>query len=168
MAKIAAKILPFKANKPIRRKINLRTPLGKINTHWVEVVHDRDPKETILQSIGDVPEGIVQFSRLLVALYKPPLVEKTGGGIILTQGMSQDDVDEYVWQGKVGLIVAMGSKAYVDDDSVKFHGVANKIGDWVWFMPSNGQQCEVNEVACRVFDSERYLNGTIPHPDYIW
>ncbi len=168
MAKTAAKILNFKLDKPPRRKINLKTPMGKINSHWVEVVHERDPKEVIEEAIGNVSADLVQFSRILVAIYKPPMVTKSKGGIILTDSMSQEDADEYYWQGKVGLIVAMGSQAYVDDEAVKFHGTRNKVGDWVWFMPSNGQACEVNEVFCRVFDSERFINGTIPHPDFIW
>lgn len=169
MAKTANIIRPKPfVGKPIRRKINLKTQMGQRNEHWVEVTHDRDPKEVILEGLGELSENVVQFSRILVAIYKPPLVTKSKGGIILTQAMSEEDVNEYYWQGKVGLIVAMGSQAYEDDDNVKFHGTRNKIGDWVWFMPSNGQACEVNETFCRVFDSERFINGTIPHPDFIW
>lgn len=157
----------FQPPKPLRRKVNLRTPLGKINKFWVVVEHDEDPKSVLLNKLGALPEGIVQASRILVAIYQPPMVEKIGS-VLLTQHMSEEDRDEYVWQGKVGLIVAMGSQAYVDDDSVKFHGVENRVGDWVWFMPSNGQGCEVNEVPCRVFESERFINGKIPNPDYVW
>ncbi len=158
----------WKPDKPIRRKINLRTPLGKINKHWVTVEHAEDPKEALFAKIGPLPEDIVQGSRILVAIYQPPMVRKTGGGIILTDAMSEEDYDEYVWQGKVGVIVAMGEKAYVDDETTKFNGLKNEIGDWVWFMPSDGQGCEVNEVPCRKFDSERFLNGKLPHPDYVW
>lgn len=158
----------FEAGRPIRRKINLRTPAGKRNTHWVEVTHDDDPKQVIQDSIGTLPADVVQFSRILVAIYKPPLITKSAGGIIFTNAMSEEDVEEYYWQGKVGLVVAMGPQAYVDDESAKFHGTKNKVGDWVWFQPSNGQACEVNETFCRVFDSERFLNGVIPHPDFIW
>ena len=163
-----SKVIPFRPSKPIRRKINLRTPVGKINKQWVEVVHEQDPKELLLESLGPLPDDIVQFSSILVAIYKPPIVSKTKGGIILLDSMSEEDVDEYYWMGKVGLIVAMGPQAYKDDDNVKFHGTANKVGDWVWFMPSNGAACEVNETFCRVFDTERFIRGTIPHPDYIW
>lgn len=167
MARTAAKVIPFKA-KPVRRKINLRTPMGKINRHWVEVLHEADPKQAILDGLGQLPADIVQFSRILVAIYKPPMVAKTGGGIILPDAMSEDDVEEYYWQGKVGMIVAMGPQAYKDDDNVKFHGTRNAIGDWVWFMPSHGMACEVNEVFCRQFESERHIIGPVPHPDFIW
>jgi co-chaperonin GroES (HSP10) len=162
----SAKVLQF--DKPIRRKINLRTPMGKVNRHWVEVVHERDPKAAILEAVGKVTDDLVQFSRILVAVYKPPIVEKTKGGIILTQSMTEDDIEEYHWQGKVGLIVAMGPQAYVDDDTTKFNGTQNRVGDWVWFRPSDGDAVEVNEVFCRIFDSERFIKGRIPHPDFVW
>ena len=157
----------FQPPRSIRRKVNLRTPIGKINKFWVVVEHEEDPKAVLLKKLGDLPEGLAQGSRILVAIYQPPMVEKVGS-VFLTQSMSEEDRDEYVWQGKVGLIVQMGAQAYVDDDNVKFHGLKNKVGDWVWFMPSNGQGCEVNEVPCRIFESERFINGTLPNPDLIW
>lgn len=153
--------------KPLRRKINLKTDAGKRNTVTVTVEHTRDPKEVLLERIGPLDPDLVQFSRIVVAIYQPPMVTKTSGGILLTQGMTDDDVEEYLWQGKVGLIVAMGPQAYVDDDSVKFHGTKNKVGDWVWFRPSDGMGCEINEVFCRVL-READILGTISNPDAIW
>ena len=155
-------------DRPIRRKLNMRTPLGKISNQWVAVEHERDPKQVILDAIGIVDKRVAEFSRILVALYQPPMVAKTAGGIILTDALTEEDRTEYIWQGKVGLIVAMGSQAYVDDETTKFHGIKHEIGDWVWFMPSNGQTCWVNEVPCRLFQSEAHINGGLPHPDYIW
>lgn len=158
---------PAFVSTPIRRKISLRTPAGKRNNVTVTFQHKTDPRQDILDRLGPLPEGIVQFSRILVAVYQPPMVEKTEGGVILTPVMQSEDLEEYLWQGKVGLIVAMGSQAYVDDESTKFHGIRNRIGDWVWFRPSNGDACEVNGVFCRLF-SESGIFGPIPHPDYVW
>ncbi len=152
---------------PIKRRINLRTAAGKRVSHTVTVEHTTDPRKSLVDRIGVVPDGVVQFSRILVAVYQPPIVQKTAGGILLTQAMSEEDIEEYLWQGKVGLIVAMGPQAYVDDDTTKFHGTKNHIGDWVWFQPSNGMGCDVNNVFCRVF-SEQHILGTLPHPDYVW
>lgn len=157
----------FTPNKGIRRKINVRTPLGERNTHWVVVEHKEDPKQAILRKIGTVPKELIQFARIVVAIYQPPMVDKTAGGVYLTEQMKKEDMEEYYWQGKVGLIVAMGPRAYVDDDTYKFHGTRNHIGDWVWFQPSNGIACEVNEVMCRVF-TEQHILGKVDHPDQIW
>lgn len=157
----------FKAPKPIRRRINLRTQAGKRIDQFVSVEHATDPRQAILDRIGEIPEGVVQFSRILVAIYQPPMVHKTAGGILLTEGMQEEDLQEFLWQGKVGLIVAKGPQAYVDDETTKFHGTSNAVGDWVWFRPSDGMPADVNEVFCRVF-FERDILGRIPHPDYIW
>ena len=155
------------APKPIRRRFSVRTPAGKRADRWVNVVHERDPKTLILDAIGQVPDGVVQFSRILVAICQPPIVEKTSGGVFLSQSIQDEDRLEHYWQGKVGLIVAMGPQAYEDADDVTFHGTRNAVGDWVWFRPSDGMFCDVNEVACRLFDSERYILGRIPHPDLV-
>ena len=156
-----------KLQKPIRRKIGLRTPAGKRLTHFVDVVHEKDPRQAILDSIGHIPEGVVQFSRILVAVYIPPTITKTAGGIILTDQMTEEDILEFSHQGKVGLCVATGAQAYVDDETTKFHGTKIEVGDWVWFRPSDGIGCDVNEQFCRVL-TERDIIGKLPHPDMVW
>lgn len=153
--------------KPIRRRISLRSPAGKLSKAWINVEHTEDPKQALLEKIGTIPDGVVQFSNILLAIYQPPIVRKTGGGIILTDQMSDDDIEEFTWQGKVSLIVAMGSLAYQDDETTKFNGIKNKVGDWVWCRPSDGMLCEVNNVMCRVV-TERHIIGTLPHPDVAW
>lgn len=157
----------FEAPKPIRRKLSLPTGGGKMTNYWVDVVHDEDPKDALIKRLGPLPGEVVQLTKILVAVYQPPMVTKTAGGVILTDKLKESDVEEYLWQGKVGLIVAMGAQAYEDDDTTKFHGVRNKVGDWVWFRPSDGMGCIVNEVFCRVL-REGDIIGRIPHPDAIW
>jgi len=152
---------------PQKRRVSINGGVGARSKASVSFQHDRDPKEVLRERVGLVPEGTVQLSKILVAVYQPPFAEKTSGGILLTQMASDQDLEEYLWQGKVGLIVAMGPQAYVDDDLTKFHGTKNNIGDWVWFRPSDGMACEVNGVFCRVF-TEAGIIGKIPHPDSIW
>lgn len=167
---ISMKLPPMDLNlapKPIRRRMNTRTPIGERGTTMVTVRHDVDAKKALLDRIGEIPEGVVQFSRILVAVYQPPVVTKLDSGLQLPGTVSEDDVREYLWQGKVGLVVAKGPQAYKDDDNFSFHGTENNIGDWVWFQPSNGLGCDVNEVFCRVLREQDIL-GRIPHPDYVW
>jgi len=162
------KSAPFVPGKVIRRKIYAgKTALGKRSKHFVEVKHERDPKELLFEKIGALPEEVVQFARILVAIYQPPMVHKTAGGLLLTEPMKEEDIEEFLWMGKVGLIVHMGPQAYEDDDTTKFHGTKNHIGDWVWCRPSDGLMVEVNEVPCRVL-AEKDIQGKIPHPDMIW
>lgn len=154
-------------DKPIRRRISVRTPVGKLSKHLVAVEHKEDPKKAILKAIGAIPDDLVHYARILVAIYLPPMVFKTAGGIMLTDPMSEEDREEYRWQGKVGLIVAMGPDAYVDDHTNIFKHKC-RVGDWVWFRPSDGAHAEVNEVPCRIFDREGEIRGVVPHPDFIW
>ena len=156
-----------KKPKPIRRRFSVRTPAGGRSETWINVVHKEDPRQAILDKIGAIPDDVVQFSRILVAVYQPPIVEKTDGGVFIASAIQKEDILESLWQGKVGLVVAHGPQAYVDDDNVQFHGQKVAPGDWVWFRPSDGMPCDVNEVFCRVFDSERYILGKLPHPDMI-
>lgn len=155
--------------KPIRRRFSVRTPAGGRSETWVNVVHEVDPREDLLKKVGKIPEGLVMFSRILVAVYIPPIVEKTSGGILMAQTIQESDRLENYWQGKCGVCVALGPDAYKDDPDggVKFNGQKIEVGDWVWFRCSDGLACDVNEQFCRLFDSERYIFGKLPHPDFV-
>lgn len=153
--------------KPIRRRFTVRTEAGGRSEVWVPVQHKVDPKKALLERVGKIPDGLVQFSRILVAVYAPPIVEKTAGGIWMGDKIKEEDRLENLYQGKCGLVVAVGNRAYVDDDHTHFYGTKVEVGDWVWFRPSDGMPCDVNEQFCRVFDSERFIIGKLPHPDMV-
>lgn len=157
----------YKAPKPIRRRIMLKSRVGHVSKHFVSVEHTQDPRQALLDAIGELPQDIVHYARILVAIYVPPMVAKTAGGIMLTEPMKEEDIEEFRWQGKVGLVIAMGPRAYIDDEVNKFEHKC-KVGDWVHFRPSDGANLEVNEVACRIFDNESFIRGNCPHPDFIW
>lgn len=152
------------SNKPIQRRLTVRNPAGKRSETFVTVEHKTDPKADILERIGPLPDGIVHGCRIMVAIYHPPVVEKTAGGLFLAKTIQDEDRLEFLHQGKVGLVVAMGPDAYVDTDDVKFTQKI-EVGDWVWFRPSDGLPCDVQTQFCRVFDSERFIIGRLPHPD---
>lgn len=153
--------------KPLRRRFTVRTPAGQRSRTWVNVVHNEDPKKVLMRGVGDIPAGMVMFSRILVAVYQPPIVEKTGGGVFLSSSIQDNDREEALWQGRVGLVIAMGPQCYEDDETTKFYGQKVEVGDWVWFRPADGAGCDIGEVFCRVFDSERFIIGKLPHPDMV-
>lgn len=158
---------PYVPPAQIRRRLTLRGPAGERKNHTVVVEHATDPRQALLTKIGAIPQDFVQFNRVLVAIYQPPIVKKTAGNVLLPDQLSEEDVNEYLWQGKSGLIVAMGPDAYNDDEITKFNGQRNDVGDWVWFSPMDGFMTEVNGVPCREM-TERYIKGRLPHPDYVW
>lgn len=123
--------------------------------------HERDPKEVLRDSIGSGLDGVQLFAnQVLVAIYVRP--EKTRGGIIVTEKYRDEDK----FQGKVGLVVLKGPKAFVGDDDW-FDGVSVDVGEWIVFRPSDGWQVEVNGVPCRVLQDVS-VRGKIPDPDRVW
>lgn len=139
--------------------------LTRISEKPLEMVHERDPKQVILDQLGDLSSLDLMFNNILVAVYqRAKTAERTKGGIFLPDKTKEEDK----WQGNVGLVVAMGPKAYKDDEVTKFEGERVDIGDWVWFRPAEGTLCVVNKVLCRVFGTERGIIAKIPHPDYVF
>lgn len=99
----------------------------------VRVLHQIDPADEIRQSIGWVIDGLtVTGCDVLLAMY-----ERVGqgerrsiGGIIIpdTKGGAATE-DKY--QGKVGLVVAMGPLAFKEDETHRWGNVVPNVGDWV-------------------------------------
>lgn len=125
------------------------------------MLHAKDPKTEILEKIGDLSKVDIFNNQVLVAVYIRP--EKTKGGIILA-GQTRDE-DKY--QGKVGLVVKMGSQAFVPSGDYKFDDINVSEDDWVFFRPSDGWSITVNDVLCRILDDVN-VRGKITHPDQVW
>jgi len=103
------------------------------------------PKQTILDLIGPKLADIdVLYNMVLVATYIRP--ERTAGGIIRPTVNVQEDI----WQGKVGLVVKVGSQAFVDDDDVKFYGQKVEVGEWCVFRVGDAWSLNINDYPCRV------------------
>lgn len=74
--------------------------------------------------------------------------------------------DEDKWQGKVGLIVKMGPKAFVNTDSFDFGGVVPSVGDWLVYRNSDGMQLAIDNAHCCLIEDYLY-QGIVPDPDSI-
>lgn len=95
----------------------------------LKMVHDRDPKEVIYETLGGAEKFLETMGdKVLVATYMRP--EKTASGIILPENTREEDR----FQGKVGLVIEVGPVAFTDDETHKFPVKPNK-GDWVVFFP---------------------------------
>jgi co-chaperonin GroES (HSP10) len=123
--------------------------------------HAVDPRDAILENVGDVSPIEIFNNQILVAIYIRP--EKTSGGILL----ANQTRDEDKWQGKMGLVLKKGPSAFVDESQNWFNGVDVAVGDWVFFRPSDGWGLEVNGVLCRLLD-DTVIRGRAPTPDMIW
>jgi co-chaperonin GroES (HSP10) len=127
----------------------------------IAMEHDVDPKKTLLKKLGNLENIEIFNNQILCAVYVRP--EKTKGGIVLPEAYRSEDKV----QGKVGLIVAMGSSAFVDETNTWFVDCDVNLHDWIIFRPSDGWSITVNGVLCRILDDVD-VRGRITHPDRAW
>lgn len=123
-----------------------------------------DPKKKIWSAIGGkktIEEKLrLSGHQVLVATYIRP--EKTAGGLL--QSATTLKEDEY--QGKVGMIVAMGPLAFHEQELAWHGGAVPKIGDFVWYRVHDGFMKVVNGHPCRTLE-DKQIRGLVPDPDYI-
>lgn len=109
------------------------------------VAKSSDPKKAIMDQIGPKLDQVhVLFNMVVVGIYIRP--EKTAGGIIRPDMNVQEDV----WQGKVGLVLKHGPFAFEDDGDSQFFGQKVDIGEWGVFKVGDGWPLEINGYPCRV------------------
>jgi len=124
------------------------------------MLHEKDPKLTILESLGDISNVELFHNQVLLATYMRPT--KTKSGLILTDS----HVDEERYQSKVGLLIKKGPKAVVQDGTW-FEGMEFHEHDWLIFRPSDGWSITVNNVLCRIFDDIN-IKGRVQDPDAVY
>jgi co-chaperonin GroES (HSP10) len=127
----------------------------------IAMLHEKDPKEVLLEQVGDISKIEVFNMQVLVAVYIRP--EKTKSGLFL----SDKARDEDRYQSKVGLIIKKGPTAFIDKDGEWFSGLDIKEGDWIVFRPSDGWNVTVNGTLCRMLD-DMSVRARIEHPDQVW
>ena len=128
----------------------------------------KDPTEALLSSL---PEATMHYevfhNRVLVATYVRP--ETTKGGIIMIDRTLAEDR----FQGKVGLVIKVGPRAFVDDNVAQFGGVKVEPGDWVTYRASDGFELFFVDdngrdgTPCRLIEDAHIL-GRTPDPALIY
>jgi co-chaperonin GroES (HSP10) len=122
--------------------------------------HEEDPKQKLLEQLGDISDIELFHNQVLLAVYLRP--EKTKSGLILTA----NHLDEDRYQSKVGLLIKRGPLAF-EQDGNWFTGMTFNDHDWLIFRPSDGWSITVNGVLCRIFD-DISIKGRAPHPDSVY
>jgi co-chaperonin GroES (HSP10) len=122
--------------------------------------HDTDPKQRLLEALGDVSDVEIFHNKVLCAVYIAP--EKTKGGII----RPYQNVDEDKYQGKVGLILRCGPSAFVNDSKWQWPEDLGE-GDWVFYRIHDTGQLSVNGQPCRMLD-DIDVTGRTQDPDKVW
>lgn len=132
----------------------------------LHAVHDGDPRKELMKKAGKLVDTELMGNAILVAIYVRPKKAIYG---TLSFELPDDTIEEDKNQGKVGLVIALGPMAYVDDELTQFHGQSVKVGDWVVFRPSEGWGMTLtrNQVSCRML-TESNIRMKIPSPDMVW
>src|ERR1700676_3414947 len=100
-----------------------------------------DPKQGILDKLGDLSGAEIAQNEVLIATYMRP--EMTAGGIVLPhQNLKEDQ-----YQGKVGLVVKIGSACRfvrTDEKTGITYGIPIALHDWVVVRTSDTWPIELN------------------------
>lgn len=126
-----------------------------------KMAHAEDPRQKLLNAIGNMTNIAVMGCQVIVATYKRP--EATQGGIITKINTEKEDE----FQSKVGLVVKLGPRAFVEDADAKFGEPVPKLWDWVIFSPDKGLASSIRGVHCR-FLQDVHIDAIIENPDDIW
>ncbi len=117
-------------------------------------------KKEIFDAIGDLSQlDRLMSARVLLATYIPP--RKSKGGIIFTD----KELQESIYQGQVGLVIAKGPMAFKDDGESTFNGQDIAIGEWVVFR-GGGPRVQINGVNCRIMDDTQ-IEMVVTDPDFV-
>ena len=123
-----------------------------------------DKKSDLLNRIGDVSHIRPTANYVLVAIYNRH--KQTKSGIYMPDSVQQEDQ----FQGKSGLILAMGPQAFEDSPNYKFEETDRRsVGDWVAFKASDGMPLDLNhrDGHFRMF-ADQDIRAHIDDPEKVW
>ena len=131
--------------------------------HRIRTLHIEDPRDTIWEAVGadlNVVEPMNQ--QVLVAIYIRPAT-RTASGLEI----AEEAIDEDRYQGKVGMVLKKGPRAFKDDGQVKFYDQDVTLGDWVVYRASDGLKCMIGDRECRLIP-DVYIKAKADHPDAVF
>lgn len=108
------------------------------------VSQSKDAKKTIFDMVGDLNDIEVIGDTVLVGIFIRP--EKTSGGIWRPTSNVQEDV----WQGKVGLVLKWGPDAFRNPETGGLYPQSAGIGEWCVFKVGDGWSVNINDYPCRL------------------
>ena len=111
-------------------------------------------------------KGFLFGNHVMVAKW---IRERASANILAPEQTRREDG----WQGKIGLVVALGPSAFVDDANYSFHGMNVSVGDWVWYSSNDGLDQDyvppgtLARVPLRTLRDVDII-GRVPRPDFFF
>jgi hypothetical protein len=119
-----------------------------------------NPKQAIIKEVGDLTDLHIFRDDVLIGTYIRP--EKTSGGII----RPDSNVEEDVWQGKVGLILKFGHDAFEDTPDFKFTEIP-LLYDWAVYFIGDAKALTINGYPCRLVRDVN-IRMTVEDPQMVF
>lgn len=135
--------------------------MGVVIPRMVQSLSQADDfRQEVFQKMGDLSGYEVFHNMVLVAVYIRP--EKTKGGILRPEG----NVEEDIWQSKIGTVLKVGPNAFKDDDTTKFHGQKVEPRDWCMFRVGDTLLFYLHDIPCRLVE-DSLIKMKIDDPSFI-
>jgi co-chaperonin GroES (HSP10) len=128
---------------------------------FMAMQHTDDPRQTILDAVGDLSTVEVCYSQILVGIYIRP--KKTKSGLYL----SDQTVDEDKYQSKTALVLKLGPLAFQNSADIDFQGFSVNPGDWIVLRASDGWPLSVHGQDCRMI-SDAGVRMVVQSPDEVF
>src|SRR5262249_2125581 len=128
-----------------------------------------DPRTFLLKKCASFMGAVeVMHNWIVLAThYLPPFTVLPNGTRFYR---SDQTLEEVQYQGKVGLVIAKGPIAFMDDPEagVRFHGQNVEIGEWVSFDRPRGGQNPINRVHCRYLKDVQVMLKVKGNPELVY
>jgi hypothetical protein len=141
---------------------NLATMHQAPMTPWRDEVeaeeYARDPKAFLMdRCLLWLPACHLMRDLVLCATYYLPAFEFLPNGTKFYR--TDTSHNEALWQGKVGLVIAKGPMAFVDEPAlgIHFHGQDVEIGDWVQWDIHDARQHTIDRIHCRALKDTQII-----------
>lgn len=137
---------------------------GSVEANMIALGECRSPKEQkdmLVGMLGDMSGQQPLGNRMLVATYVTPQISK--GGILFID--KRKDASRF--EGKVGLVIAVGTTAFRYDGAFPWEGPKPQVGDWVWYRASDAPERWIKDVSCRTIE-DHLIEGITTDPTVIY
>lgn len=110
----------------------------------------------------------VKMNQILVAVWERPKTRTLGNGAVIHLPDSADLVTEQKYQGKTGLVLKLGPRAFESDQNVTYDDADRvDVGDWVVFRAGEGMRLGLQGCEC-ILTTERGIKMRVPYPDMVY
>jgi len=116
----------------------------------LEYSEGEDPKKVVLDAIIPLIKGIHIYRNEVLVVTAPNRTHSKGGLIIPEQYKK-----EQRFQGKIGLVVALGEIAFQHADLWPNPEDRPDIGTWVFFRTADTSECSIGGYSCRFIDDDK-------------